>query len=1593
MSENIKEKSTNNEYNNDLNLLDNDEFINNQNNNDLLINDNLELIDNNNENKIFNFNNQKNKKSELLNKMEYLEESIFQSWLKDLDSVNEIIESHNFLEDILTKCESEEDIENYFHNKDDFNYFINKFSKQIIQSILKQYKIIGENGEDKAFQLLIDYLKIFLKYILNSNDKNSIKLYTILDNINEIFDISKNFYKSEYNINSNSKKSITYQKYNEIFLKKKNKIKINEIKEGEEIDILIPSKEKYDDMIWSRGKIISKTENDFTVKVLNNDIPITFSYESFDYALKGTKTKDWEWRINIKEDDIIDCYERKKIYPATITKRIEDDNKLEYNVSFRIYLDSVNYDIEKYKIFWPGKEIEEEDYREFIGDNKIYDEIIPFTSRRLFPKDTKLTFQEINYFDYINDLYYYIDNQVEDIDLNGKKTITIGRISNYEYYFNCLLNEFGNLNGFDIMIKYIEENINKLENEKEKKNIDNSLIIKLIFSIFKISIPFLYKPLFDKYCDKLSKIIFNYVNSMSNNDLRNMKKETIDLMTNILKQCSKISNNDNNNNKYLIEEFSLNFAIKMLKTDFLDKRTSAIKSINDIIKNNKYNNDFKQKLIELIKQKKIIYEIYGSNSHIQLVRNSKEIIEILLSNNQISEEELNLIWNGTKTGDLDQKKVIIKILNEILSTNIVYDENIIEKILNSIIKGNTITNDINDDEIELIFCLINKLSNENIIEKYINYFIDFIKENNNNPKLKLNEIIIQIYEICKNNNQLKYNLINQALEFIKDDKYINIGYNILTIYLDTSDFAMDFEISPLLIDDDNLLNIYKQTFDDYYNNKEQIDNNLHEKNIQNRINFLNVLIRNKIWNVENECPINYVFQKLVLNKYNDNEQKIFYNWLQNLIKKRNIEDIEERIFNLFKENDLNNNLSIEGFDIFLYIFIKMNKKANKIFVEDETNTIILKNNNTQKNLIGFPELKKIIFENNNNDIIKKGIEFLNNLYLGDTENLVNLCIEEIKNSNNNIEITKKSISILSDLIYLDEENGTGNVIPHLKLIKGEPLIIKCIINLPYNINNQTLHINTFSNNSFYSLKNQITKLINYHYDFIKFELINMINDSKNQKKIKIELTRNDNGKTLSFLNIKNTSFLLLTSNNLENEIPDSEILDNNNNVIPEVINIFNDWFTKYSTNNQMDSLNLSKFVKDVTNTKEEISINDRRVISLMNDKDSNHDGFIERNEFINWYITSSINRPSLVLNNIKSMGYRGDLLKISDGYYEENKDFDNRLRYILGNNFEFINILFNLMNFEKKNLNIFNFVIMLSTNKSIYDEVFNFDNLEFKFEDSKLWGNLYYFCYICFIIEFFIENANNNDSYRNWIKKFILNDGYDFFIKAFIKELKEICNKRNDEKNIDIICVKLLIKIIKNIYLASIESNNENENFNHFLINQNLINKIQEIFTNNKIFFFLMDIIDNCINKKLENNIINEIIELITTLIPNINDSYNSDKFINLIINSLKSENEETRKSFEDALIRMCNILISKNKFDIISKLFEKIYLLIFIDKNENINNNLFNCFNYLLIAYNNNEKKFKLTNNFDIKSFVNEIIKKINPNLSNKQLVICLNI
>ena len=133
------------------------------------------------------------------------------------------------LEDIINKCEKVEDIEKYFNNdNNDFNYFITDFSKKVIENILRQKDVYGENGEGIAFEILIDYLKIFLKYILNISDENSFKLFPMINLIKEILENKNDFFKPNpiREKNPNSKKYISVEEFNELFLKKKNKINI-----------------------------------------------------------------------------------------------------------------------------------------------------------------------------------------------------------------------------------------------------------------------------------------------------------------------------------------------------------------------------------------------------------------------------------------------------------------------------------------------------------------------------------------------------------------------------------------------------------------------------------------------------------------------------------------------------------------------------------------------------------------------------------------------------------------------------------------------------------------------------------------------------------------------------------------------------------------------------------------------------------------------------------------------------------------------------------------------------------------------------------------------------------------------------------------------------------------------------------------------------------------------------------------------------------------------------------------------------------------------------------------------------------------------
>ena len=277
---------------------------------------------------------------------------------------------------------------------------------------------------------------------------------------------------------------------------------------------------------------------------------------------------------------------------------------------------------------------------------------------------------------------------------------------------------------------------------------------------------------------------------------------------------------------------------------------------------------------------------------------------------------------------------------------------------------------------------------------------------------------------------LKKKIIEKALVFIQNVSSLNIGYKLLILYIKNSSYYIENEIDNLFKGDKSIINLYKKSFKNYYENKDKINKNEHEQNLESMIEFLNILLEKDIWKPKEDSPIDFLYQFLILNKYNESDEKLFYNSVVNYINSHY--ETLDKVFKSFL-NNINlytNILSKYSFIIFLKMFLKKNnineKKKNIEY------GIYLENIDKSPNeLIGFSELKKLIFENTNNEIVDQGIDIIKQLYNNDINKLLDFYLEQINNSKNNIKIILKCISILTEIIYLNEKNRTADVNYHL----------------------------------------------------------------------------------------------------------------------------------------------------------------------------------------------------------------------------------------------------------------------------------------------------------------------------------------------------------------------------------------------------------------------------------------------------------------------------------------------------------------------------------------------------------------------------------
>jgi hypothetical protein len=800
------------------------------------------------------------------------------------------------------------------------------------------------------------------------------------------------------------------------------------------LDILQENKKPYrtsaqSEHYWTQGKIKDINGEILFVNLAEEENTILFRKTSLNHAKKGTYTKNYDWKINLKAGDVIECLDREKFYPATVIERYEESRNgmisASYNIGFRLYPQTFPQ-WENHRHFWDKAELTADcNNKIFFGDKENFDEKIPFFSSRIDRLGTHEKKSKNSNNDNsdeseaycIDDLVVYDlkaltdqnenenDNQEKAKDQINKnenlneeaeesdiakfknfiaktkaklnsygKSYVIAKSMSYSLYYALLISEFASNKSYEKMLNLLHKT------NAEKPNPE---LIYFIFLFFGFSSTILHKEFLIQLSFDMKENVISYLKDLSEKDLRNMKKETIEIIQKVLQYYLSFSMSVSERSS-IIESFSISFSLKMLKSSLLDKRISAVKSIVDVINNAKNDKEKTAKLLEIIEQHKIFNEIFGPNSHIQLINRSKSLLEIMLSEDKLSNEELELIWEATKKGDLEAKLTIMKLLEEI-------SLNLKDKHVDILLKHVYLTEPENliKEEIDLVHELATHYTQpQDEIRKVIDFFLKGLfsgKIDENEEKIQM--LIEKIFLILKNQrlfgiekNLFTEFVVNILVDNIRNNNIKNsfISLRILKllfrdfpeIYSENADDLNNGKTRKESIDvkDNNdiqanadsianekkpnlnmkeFIGFFVSNFEEYrmlvknaIKNKNydiesfpNIDNFTYSKNIRKRLGIISSLIFKKIWDYETD-PINLVYKFLIEDATCEKDNMIFYEWIKYLLKSEKLDNENEMIiFNLFNNNICSGNkkcqnLVFQGFESYLKIFLDINKKNN-----------------------------------------------------------------------------------------------------------------------------------------------------------------------------------------------------------------------------------------------------------------------------------------------------------------------------------------------------------------------------------------------------------------------------------------------------------------------------------------------------------------------------------------------------------------------------------------------------------------------------------------------------------------------------------------
>lgn len=1154
-----------------------------------------------------------------------------------------------------------------------------------------------------------------------------------------------------------------------------------------------------------------------------------------------------------------------------------------------------------------------------------------------------------------------IDNLYDKFKNNGKYMIENGdngryMIENGDNYNAINYNSINDVNvNVDELRNIIKEILENNDNKNNYIKFYNDKFQSLI-NMYNNNDNYRFKYFINKIDENNEKInnlisikqkLYEYINNydilknlqMINNQIANYKVKKNDIENDIISLNNEYNANVNGISNGDIENFEYieNKDIKIGIGNEFNKLNSNIDIISNHNKNiNEQNRLLIKKNNELMsKINKNIENIKMINDDINYLKNIKNNINIDSLYSNIDDINKKIVSN---------QNLIDKLFKE-LNNNINNNDNIndLNNNLNNI-KNNidTLTNN-NKDLKSKYLDLYDKLNNNNIIDKIKN--IDLLikdveelkKENNVDLSVKLSELDKK-YENIINKNNSEIELNKKKIEEI----YNNIDNKILDIINKNNDELKNnnIKIKDDLVKLEEKLNEYMKLYNDKYDNLKEnnitifdLDNKLKRlDNISNKIEKIDINNINDLINIGNE----FKNQLIDFDYLNSEFEK--YKDLKNKDKLLTIINKYNDVYNYLKKNELN------IYDIYR----------------------LIDNYNFLKNKYGA-----------NNDIEK--LDFSLNKEINETKNLFMQKLKELENKLNIVNDNDKKIyddinNINSQLILINENKNN--------IIKNEQII--------NNLTNQNDLLNE-------KIKNidKIIKEKNDGYVVYNTELLDKINDIKNNdiENMKKNMEKYDN--ILKNINIDNNEILQLINNKLKNinshkfktNIDDDDNIIINDDNKDDVINDLN--------NEKNKSLNVKKYNIDKINELENKNIlNIKNQIELLNDDILK----IKKSDIVTASDILKIKNEIVLLNNViknndavidvnTNNGLKIDNI-INNLYNKYLKDIENRILKI-ENTFDRLDI----EDIIKKN------EMLLSEN----------EKLEYFIDELKVKDDL--------IVDKNLKLANEvnlkNDIlniYKNKIQKI------DSELNDLIKNHEEIKNKYlnvnnsgNNVGDLDVIIKenelikdqnKRLKKEIDNLFKQILNIKNNTIDYDYNKGDNDIVNEINyldlELYKNNKKLKKLKDknnkfndMINDFNNKNVElDDKIGNIKDTITNLKSQGRGIINSDtddfeKYLNDNNDLDDSKIDDLKniiKSIKNNENELNDIINEKDKNE-----KEIDVLKNYIEQNKNEEKDLVNE-NKIIDSNKNNINKFNIGNNND-DVFLNKNKKFDNDNLEKHKI------